>query len=154
MTKKNARVNSDEGRLLEAEEYLLATAAFVLADAMERSGLTQCQVAERLGVSEARVSQLLNASGNPTVRTLARVADALSCKVQMRFIELEGTERRPDAHPVAAKRAEEPAAGVNAPVNDNLLAWTRFEETRRAWSRSKTSEPTRTSPELDYDVAL
>jgi transcriptional regulator with XRE-family HTH domain len=155
MTKKNARVNSDEGRLLEAEEYLLATVAFVLADAMERSGLTQYQLAERLGVSEARVSQLLNAVGNPTVRTLARVADALNCKVHMRFRELEGAERRKLAHVApASSLGSEPTPGKHGAVNDNLLSWTSFETTRRAWSQSKNSEPTRTSVELDYDVAL
>ena len=54
---------------------------------MRRQNLTQRQLAVRLGVSEARVSQLLNASGNLTVRTLARVASAIGCKVQVCLVD-------------------------------------------------------------------
>jgi len=96
MMKKSVRVRHDEGRFAQAEQYALATVAFVLADAMESSGLTQRQLADRLGITEGRISQILHANGNPTVRSLARIADALNCKIKIRFAELDAIDRRPD----------------------------------------------------------
>lgn len=75
------------GQPVEAEVQLRASAAAALASALRQRGLTQRQLAARLGVSEARVSQLLSASGNLTVRTLARVAGALGCKVQVCLVD-------------------------------------------------------------------
>ena len=64
-------------------------APVTLADALEKSGLTQRQVSDRLGVSAARVSQFFNAEGNPTVRSLAQFADAMNCKVAIQFVPLD-----------------------------------------------------------------
>jgi len=63
----------------------LATVALQLADVLQKKRVSQRQLAGRLGVTEARVSQILSADGNPTVRTLARIAAALDCAVVIRF---------------------------------------------------------------------
>jgi transcriptional regulator with XRE-family HTH domain len=47
------------------------------------------ELASRLGVSRARVSQLASGEGNPTLRVLARIASALDHEL---FIELKPTE--------------------------------------------------------------
>lgn len=78
---------ADRLRLETAEVQLRASVAAALASALRRRGLTQRQLAARLGVSEARVSQLLSASGNLTVRTLARVAVVLGCEVQVCLVD-------------------------------------------------------------------
>jgi transcriptional regulator with XRE-family HTH domain len=52
---------------------------------LQKKGVSQRQLAGRLGVTEARVSQILGADGNPTVKTLARIAAALDCAVVIRF---------------------------------------------------------------------
>lgn len=83
MTKKSVSKPSDEERLAFAEQHALASLALVLADAMEASGLTQRKLASRLGLSEARISQILSADGNPTVKSLARLADALDCRLKI-----------------------------------------------------------------------
>ena len=70
----------------EAESQLRMAIAAVLANALRRRGLTQRQLADRLAVSEARVSQMLNA-GNLTVRTLVRIATVLGYKVQVRLVD-------------------------------------------------------------------
>lgn len=85
MAKKNLQPLIDETRLARAEEYALATVAFVVTDALELSGMSQRKLAEQLGVTEARISQIINATGNPTIKSLARLAEALECKVKVEF---------------------------------------------------------------------
>jgi transcriptional regulator with XRE-family HTH domain len=45
------------------------------------SGLTQQQLAEGVGVSYPRISEIENGRGNPTVETLQRIADVLKVDV-------------------------------------------------------------------------
>ena len=56
----------------------------LLREALERSGISKSELALRMRVTRARVSQLL-VDPNPTVRTLERVAQALgmSLRVEM-----------------------------------------------------------------------
>jgi antitoxin HicB len=49
--------------------------------AREAAGLTQGQLAERLGVSYQAVQRLERSGANPSIRTLARVARALGRKL-------------------------------------------------------------------------
>ncbi len=44
-------------------------------------GLTQAQLAERCGMSQADISRIERGSTNPTARTLQRIADALEVDV-------------------------------------------------------------------------
>lgn len=52
---------------------------------IKQKGLTVEEVAERMGVSRVTLSQTL--SGNPTMSTLQRIADALGCKVGEFFLD-------------------------------------------------------------------
>lgn len=52
---------------------------------IKQKGLTMEEVAERMGVSRVTLSQTL--SGNPTMSTLQRIADALECKVGEFFLD-------------------------------------------------------------------
>ena len=81
--------------VLHAEQYTLATVAFVLAAAMEASGITQAELACWLGVSEARVSQMLSADGNPTIKTLSRAFNALGHRILFRSEPLTATRAEP-----------------------------------------------------------
>ena len=56
-----------------------------IADARRRAGLTLAAVAERNGLSTAYLSQIESGAANPTVRTLAQVADALGVDVATFF---------------------------------------------------------------------
>lgn len=109
--KENTR--SAEVRFARAEQYALATVAFVLTDAMESSGLSQRRLAQQLGVTEARISQVLNATGNPPIKSLARFADALKCKLKVEFARVAAAaEDQPSHHalmqrtPIRRDRAE------------------------------------------------
>lgn len=47
--------------------------------------MTQTDLALRIGVSSARITQILLSNGNPTLKTMARIADALNCRLIVNF---------------------------------------------------------------------
>ena len=51
-----------------------------------RLGITQRELARRMGVTEAFVSNLLNRRSNPTMETVAAVAAAMGCAVTIDFV--------------------------------------------------------------------
>lgn len=67
------------------EEFALTTLALQVADAIKTSGKSQREIATELGVSEARVSQIVAITANPTVRTLARLADVLGRELRIKL---------------------------------------------------------------------
>jgi DNA-binding XRE family transcriptional regulator len=70
-------------------EYEALEAEFGLVEAMikarTRRGLTQAQVAERLGVAQPAVARI-ESGKNVSLKTLRRYADAVGCKLQVRFV--------------------------------------------------------------------
>ena len=74
-----------EQRYAQAERQLRAAVASAITAEVVHTGITQRELASRLGVSEGRVSQLLNAEVNHTLGTLARVGVALGRTVSIRF---------------------------------------------------------------------
>ena len=69
-----------------------------LIRARMRSGLTQSQIAERMGTSQSAVARLEGGRSNPSMRTLERYAEATGTRVR---IWLEPVET--DALPVPIK---------------------------------------------------
>lgn len=68
----------DAERIDLVAESLAVSVQVAVQNAMVRGGLSQKDLAERLGVSTARVSQYLSAHGrNLTLKTLGRIAHAL-----------------------------------------------------------------------------
>jgi transcriptional regulator with XRE-family HTH domain len=61
--------------------------------AREGTGLTQQQLAERLGVSQPVVAALESGRGNPTIGQLAAVAGALHVGLEIDFPLLPATPR-------------------------------------------------------------
>ena len=55
-------------------------------DARKESGLTQQQLAERTGISQADISKLENGNANPSLKTLQRLASALDKKLKISFV--------------------------------------------------------------------
>lgn len=52
----------------------------------EKLGLSQLELARRSGVGQATVSRFENGLGGVTLGTLARLAAALDCEVQVEFL--------------------------------------------------------------------
>jgi transcriptional regulator with XRE-family HTH domain len=66
-------------------EELIIEATEALAKALRGSGLTQTELAQRLGKTKGFVSQILGGGKNLTLRTIADVAGALGCTVQIQL---------------------------------------------------------------------
>lgn len=57
--------------------------ALILKDAMDQQGLSQGQLAARLGISQSAISQMLNGRGNLTLQTLSYLAAELGYDVEI-----------------------------------------------------------------------
>jgi transcriptional regulator with XRE-family HTH domain len=82
-------------------DVLLAESRFVndvlvaIESAMESRALTQAKLADLLGISEARVSQLLSGNGvNLRARTIARVGHAMNLRPEIKLVELRKREQK------------------------------------------------------------
>ncbi len=93
------------------QEELILEATEALARALRSSGLTQSELAARLGKTKGFVSQILGGGKNLTLRTLADVAGALGCKVQ---IQLRAEKARDGSSPIQ-DWSQQPTALAAAP---------------------------------------
>lgn len=97
MSTKNTRAASKADRPYEellAEESLILTAQMMIQRVLNERGMTQADLARKLGVGESHVSQMLGCSArNLTLRTIARVMHALDAKPT---IMVEADEQRSD----------------------------------------------------------
>lgn len=60
-----------------------------IIDARRSSGLTQKQLAERSGIAQADISKLENGNGNPSLRTLQRLAVGMGMSIRIEFLPKE-----------------------------------------------------------------
>ena len=110
---ERARVNPDFPALVEAamrERQLLRALA---AKRAER-GLSQREVAARMGTSQAAVARLERGEGDPKLSTLARFALALGQQLEWRLVEDGATALTPPPTPSLSQtweREGEPSAG-------------------------------------------
>ena len=51
------------------------------------AGLTQAEVAERIGTTQSAIARLESGAGMPSVATLQRYARALGCRVEIKFVK-------------------------------------------------------------------
>jgi len=56
-----------------------------MIDARKNVGLTQKELSERAGISQGDISRLENGNGNPSLRTLKRLASAMDMKLKIEF---------------------------------------------------------------------
>ena len=56
-----------------------------MIDARKESGLTQKQLSERTGIAQADISKLESGNGNPSVKTLQRLAAGMGMRVKSEF---------------------------------------------------------------------
>ncbi len=90
-------------------DYALLRAADRVVDriciAMDEQGVSQSELARRLGVSRQHVCAFIADPGNPTLKTIVEMAHALGLRVN---IELTPAEE-PDDETPAAEEATSPA---------------------------------------------
>jgi transcriptional regulator with XRE-family HTH domain len=98
------------------------TPASLVRQARESAGLTQTELAERLGTTQPVVARLERRGSNPTWMTLVRALNATGH-------DLELTRRRPSPVPLDLDQLRE---RLRLSPSERLLA---FEESRRNMSR-------------------
>lgn len=64
------------------DEFSLVQA---LLDARRSSGLTQKELAERTGMAQSDISRLERGAGNPSLKTLRRLAAGMGMRVRIEF---------------------------------------------------------------------
>jgi predicted XRE-type DNA-binding protein len=80
---------SPQGARELAASQLTNDALVLLQTALSSTGVTQKQLAEKLGIGESRVSQVINGDGNIKLTTLARYMRALGYAVTVSVTPVE-----------------------------------------------------------------
>ncbi len=78
MAKADVRRNRG---VIEAEEDFLIDVQFLIQDLINRKRVSRTELAEMIGISKARLSQLMGSEANPTLKTFAGVVHALGEKI-------------------------------------------------------------------------
>lgn len=89
-------------RLVFERELLYGEAVEIVAEVMEDHGISQSELARRLGRTPARVNHLLNGRENITLRTLADLGHALGLRFELApipFVDRSGTPASKDPPP-------------------------------------------------------
>jgi transcriptional regulator with XRE-family HTH domain len=84
---------------VRTEENALIDLQFALIDAMKVNKITKADLARMLGVTPARVSQLLSAEANPTLKLASRALDAVGRRAE--YVEKVRAKR--EAHSARQK---------------------------------------------------
>ena len=62
-----------------------------MINARKEKGMTQKELAEVTGISQADISRLERGTGNPSIKTLQRVASALQMALKIEFVPIQGS---------------------------------------------------------------
>ena len=73
-----------EWELLQPKKAIMQA----MIDARQQAGLTQQQLSERTGISQADISKLERGSGNPSLKTLQRLAAGMGKQVKIEFVPM------------------------------------------------------------------
>lgn len=68
-------------QITEAEENALIDIQFLIQELILEKGVSRAGLAERAGISAARLSQIFSSEANPTAKTCARLIHALGEKL-------------------------------------------------------------------------
>ena len=59
-----------------------------LIDARKNSGITQKELSQRTGITQAVISKLENGNANPSVNTLKKLAKGLNMRLKIEFVPM------------------------------------------------------------------
>jgi transcriptional regulator with XRE-family HTH domain len=115
--------------IIKAEENLLIDCHFLIQELMFEKGVTRSQLAEKAGISKARLSQILGVEANPTLKSVARLVHALGesvsiCRKPSTAIENTpaGWLPRPEKLEWSWEKKASPKGPTSTRVNDDLVA--------------------------------
>ena len=72
-----------EWEFLEPEYQIMRA----MLEARREKGVTQKELAENTGINQADISRIENGNGNPSLRTLKRIAEGLGMVLKLEFIQ-------------------------------------------------------------------
>ena len=64
-------------------EYAIVKA---MIDARNKTGMTQKELAEKTGITQADISRLENGNANPSLKTLQRLAEGMGMILKLEFV--------------------------------------------------------------------
>jgi transcriptional regulator with XRE-family HTH domain len=67
-------------QIVEAEESFLIDFQFLVQDLIDAMKISRSDLAKRAGLTKGRLSQILSAEANPTVKTFARLFLGAQCE--------------------------------------------------------------------------
>lgn len=70
-------VKKHDVAIVESEENLLIDFQFLLQEALTEKQISLSELAQRAGLSKARISQLMGPEANPTIKNMARLFHAI-----------------------------------------------------------------------------
>ena len=76
---------ADEWNALEPEYQIMRA----IVEARKKSHLTQKQLSQVTGINQADISKLETGNGNPSLRTLNRLAEGMGMMLQVEFVPLK-----------------------------------------------------------------
>ena len=62
-----------------------------MIDAREEAGMTQQKLSEMTGIAQSDISKLESGNGNPTLRTLQRLAACMRRRLRIEFLPVAGS---------------------------------------------------------------
>lgn len=66
-----------------AEEDLVIDVQFLLQEMINKHSVSRSELAKKIGITRARLTQLMQPNANPTIRTLARIFNALGERIEI-----------------------------------------------------------------------
>lgn len=86
---EHVEITSVEEKIRIEEYDVYAEVRDLIVSARSASNLTQQQLAQRSGVSQANISKIENGNYHPSLTTLKRIADALGKRLVVSFEDAE-----------------------------------------------------------------
>ncbi len=65
-----------------------------MIDARKATGMTQKELAERTGIAQSDISRLERGNGNPSLRTLQRLAEGMGMVLRIEFLAPSAMDKR------------------------------------------------------------
>jgi transcriptional regulator with XRE-family HTH domain len=104
----------------------------LIREARRRAGLTQAELAQRVGTTQSAIARLERGSGNPTLQRISELVDACGLELQVRLVPKDTS----DWSLVERNAALDPEARIRQALGAIRLA----EEVAQAGRRDRAKE--------------
>ena len=89
---KTVEIPSEPNEESASEYDVFSEISAQLIDARNNSGITQKELAQKTGLTQALISRIESGKSHPTIDTLKRIADGLGLRLVVSFEDFEGGE--------------------------------------------------------------